>query len=407
MVKETAEGLRERLLFYSFLSMPISLFLSRAMLSIAIIAFCTLSFAHHRFANQLKNFFKAPLLWSVSLLFVLPLVSGLWSNDRGEWWAVVQAKLPLLLLPLAFAGSWQFSRRQWQVVALVLLALGVLTAAYSLMIYVQAAGAFNQMYLQAKLITTPLENDHVRFSWFIALAIMAGFWLGTVHPRNWWLLSALVFLVAYLHILAARTGLITFYIFLFAWLWVQVKRPWLRVLFSAALIAMPLLAWLMVPSFSNRVKYLRYDLNEVSQGRFHAGSNDGARVFSIKAGWHLLQQHPFGVGAGDVMHEQNKWFEKHFPETAQADRLRPMNEWLMYGAFAGWAGVLVVCLASLLPFAFRTDLNAWWMGLHLSVLVTFFSDMPLEVQYGIFLYAFATLWWYKWQKPAATWKRYR
>src|SRR5882672_722786 len=95
---------RRDLLFFIVVAMMVTLFISRVGLSVSIIAFVVLSFLHPRIKEQIKNFLSSPLLWSMSLLFFLPLLSGLWTENKSDWLNVVQVKLPLLLLPLSFAS---------------------------------------------------------------------------------------------------------------------------------------------------------------------------------------------------------------------------------------------------------------------------------------------------------------
>jgi hypothetical protein len=84
--------------------MMISLFCSRAILSVSMMIFIVASFLHTGFKKHIRNFFSLPLLWSMSLLFFLPLFSGIWSDDKNQWLDIIRIKLPLLFLPLAFAG---------------------------------------------------------------------------------------------------------------------------------------------------------------------------------------------------------------------------------------------------------------------------------------------------------------
>jgi hypothetical protein len=162
-------------------------------------------------------------------------------------------------------------------------------------------------------------------------------------------------------------------------------------------ITLPLLAWLTVPTFQNRVRYVVYDFSFVKKEQYLPGTSDGARVMSIKAGWQVLRQNPFGAGAGDVMQEADKWYAEHVPQVLETDKFYPSSEWLLYGAFAGWLGVLLFTLLMLLPFFVRMKQHTvFWIALHATAAFSFAFDMGLEVQYGIFLYAFVTFWWWKW-----------
>src|SRR5690349_19267463 len=94
---------RKHSLFFCLVAMMAALLFSNYILSVCSILFVVISFLHKGIKVQIGNFFSSPVLWSMSLLFVVPLVSGLWSHDKSEWLSVLRVKLPLLVFPLAFA----------------------------------------------------------------------------------------------------------------------------------------------------------------------------------------------------------------------------------------------------------------------------------------------------------------
>ena len=114
---------REKAIFIAMLLMLAGLFISRATLSISMGLFLVLTIVHKDWKVQLQTFTHTTYLVFLSILFFIPLVSGLWSRDLQEWMAVMQIKLPLLFFPIAFAGKWQLGKKQWQVVAYVFLTL--------------------------------------------------------------------------------------------------------------------------------------------------------------------------------------------------------------------------------------------------------------------------------------------
>src|SRR5690242_15496847 len=102
------------LLFYLMIGMMAALFLSRSALSACMIGFFIASFLHKEWRLQFKKFIQTPLLWGMGILFFLPLISGLWSDDKEHWVGIIQVKLPLLFFPLAFAAPFEFNARQWK-----------------------------------------------------------------------------------------------------------------------------------------------------------------------------------------------------------------------------------------------------------------------------------------------------
>jgi O-antigen ligase len=387
----------------SLLLMEGSLLVSRAALSVTLIVFLCLTLVHRTIQQQLLGFMRQPLLVGMSVLFLIPFVSGLWSQDLANWMALLRIKLPLLLLPLAFAGCWQLSRKQWLTVAFFFIFITVAGAGWSLIQYMAEPGRMAASYLKAKSLPTPLENDHVRFSWMVSVAVLCCLVVRQqVVARNarLLLLIAACFLAVYLHILAARTGLLCFYFSLFLY---ALCRLFLhgfsasRLAFIGLFLIFPLVAWWAFPTLRNRAHYMIYDLSFVKSQTYLPGSNDGARSLSIQAGWSILQHHPWGAGAGDISAEEANWYQQHVPGMLKSDQFYPCSEWILYGDMAGWPGLILLTGILGLPFFIRIPHHRFfWVALNGTAALSFLFDMGLEVQYGVFLYAFIILWWYKW-----------
>ena len=162
----------QQLIFLIMAMMLLALFTSRALLSVSLILFLFFTCFHKSFNEQFKTFLKKPFLVGMSLLFLIPFVSGLWSADEHMWLRFVRIKLPLLFLPIAFAGDWQLSPKQWRWVAYVFLFLVFAGCCWSLWQYVQNFSLLHKEYLKAKIFSTPLDNDHVRFSLLVCIAIV-------------------------------------------------------------------------------------------------------------------------------------------------------------------------------------------------------------------------------------------
>ncbi|MFI5187002.1 MAG: O-antigen ligase family protein [Chitinophagales bacterium] len=398
---------RKSILLISMMAMITGLLFSRIILSFALIVFVVISLFHRNILLQLKVFFSSPLLWSMSLLFLIPFISGLWSGDLSQWSGILRIKLPFLLLPVSFAGIESFNFKDWERIAFSFLILMAIGTGWSLWHYFQNPDLIHAAYLRAGTIETPLENDHVRFSLLVAIAILTAIFLLTQKKGNYkktililLLVMTLVFIL-YLHVLAVRTGLFCFYmgvfVFLISLLW-RKKNKMRYSLLLGLMLLFPVISYFILPTFKNRVSYLKYDLSLVQKNILVQGSNDGDRFFSIKAGWRLLHQNPWaGVGFGDIKKETDRFYETNYPHAMMADRILPSSEWMMYGAGAGWPGVILFSFAMLVPFFVRRwRRNIFWLLLNLFLASSYLFDIGLEGQYGIFMHAFILLWWYKW-----------
>ena len=162
------------------------------------------------------------------------------------------------------------------------------------------------------------------------------------------------------------------------------------------LMALPLIAYKTLPTFQNRVKYILYDKSYFEKSNYLPGSTDGARIISLKAGWNVMNQQPFsGVGFGDVLKKAKQWYGENYPQMIEADKIYPSSEWLMYGAALGWPGFLIFSFVMFIPFLIKTGNRLMWWLLNGTAAFSFLFDIGLEVQFGVFIYTFIILWWWK------------
>ncbi len=396
-------GWRSNSIFILFMAMLLSLFISRAALSVCIFLFVVVSFSHARIKEQLLSFISTPLLWSMSLLFLVPLLSGTWSKDTEKWLEVIRIKLPLLLLPLAFAGPFNFSKKMWNVLAYIFIIIIIGGTCWSMFQYINNINAVNDGYLKAKTIVTPLLNDHIRFSWMVSVAALLAAWLFYKEENKTArivLAFATVWLVIFLHILAARTGLLSFYIMLMAttvWFILKKAKTKQGVILLLVLIAIPVAAWFTLPTLQNRVKYMQYDFGYFKEAHYLPGANDAVRVISLIAAWNIMNAQPLnGTGFGDLLTETNKWYAATYPAMIEQDKIYPSSEWLLYGAACGWPGIIIFTFVMLLPFFISINNKLLWWMLNGTAAFSFLFDIGLEVQFGVFIYSFIVLWWWKW-----------
>lgn len=405
MLNKLQNEWRMPIIFILLAAMLTAAFISRAVLSLTVISFVLFSFLHKGYKKQFKDFFHSRLLLGISVLFLLPFISGIWSENTDQWLKIMRIKLPLLFLPLAFAAPFGFTDTHWRRLHFLFIAIAFITSVWCIIEYAGDMQAVNASYLRAKTMTTPLENDHVRFSWMIAVAILVGawHWWRLRHSRDviFWILAVVTaWLIIFLHLLAARTGLVSFYIILIAgicwWIFSRKEKKYLP-LALALLILLPVAAYMLMPSFRNKVAYFRYESAYLKKAAYLPGSNDAMRVISIHAGWNVMNRKPLtGVGYGDISDDMKNEYASKYPGMIEADKILPSNEWLMYGSGCGWPGFIVFTGIMIFPFFLRIRGRPGWWLLNITAAFTFIVDIGLEVQYGVFLYVFIVGLGWKW-----------
>ena len=256
-------------------------------------------------------------------------------------------------------------------------------------------------YLKAKVLPVPMGNDHVRFAWLLLVVyiFLIDEWLmNKIEGRVWSRILfpvLIIYFAIYFHVLAAKTGLLGFYLVSFISL-IKYGRRKYQLPASLALLCIPLLAWALVPSFQNRIKFIIWDFQNYSRGNYTEGLSDAPRILSYKAGAEIFKQHPItGTGAGDVLHDTEEWYAAHADYLKPYERLLPSNQILCYACAAGILGGLVALGVFLYPFFMKGFRHYFsWISLHSVALMGFMYEIGLEVQYGVFIFGFYCLWLY-------------
>lgn len=351
--------------------------------------------------------------WLLGLPWVLLYgLSWFWSSNKELWATLVQIKLPFLLLPLAFSLLPPFNERQQRWFTLLLFVPLLCGIAYSVLAFTQDAAGFIANYKYAKLIPSPADGDHIRFSMLAALSFCWGVYQWPSLPKRWlqWLLGlSLAVIFFYLHLLAARTGLLLLYVFLAAftiYLLTQKKHRAKGWVLLGVAIAGVVAAYYLMPTFSERVGYMLYSIQEYRAGERGGDFSDIGRIVSYEIAVRSIRDFPMlGVGVGDLMNVMNMGYNLYYPDIPAGQRLIPHNQLLTIAMGAGLPALLFFLLWLLQPFT--EDLKgrkgffflAGWLMLFASLQ----TDAMLEVQYGVFVFLFFFCWfWHTFVRSTAS-----
>ena len=365
------------------------LLFSRALLSISSVALGVLYMISSR-----RSEVSVPLLVAVALIIFPVVVSGYWSGDKHTWMNSVSVKIPLLTMLLGI-GSIAVTKLTWQRLVFFYLLIITLGCCYSLYTYLVNYNAVQLSYLKAKVISTPADNDYVRFSWMVVAAVVLGAKYVMLQPAKWIKnisIGMILFFIIYLHILAAKTGLLCLYTGCLIYLLFTepVEKKWKRLLvYSSLIIITAVLSYAVFPTLRNRVQYVLYDFSNYSKGNYIPGYNDAARWLSVKAGYAIMQDQPLsGVGFGDIHTAVDHWHAENHPASFAYERFSPTNQWLVYGAGSGWPGLLVFTMGMAVLLYHTTSRQPLSLILSAVACIPFFTDDSLEGQYGVILLAF-------------------
>ena len=385
------------------LLLVVSLFMSRAALSLLSVTVILFVFFYKSKRRPLKT-----IAWA-SLCILLPvLFSGLWSSDKEMWVQSLLVKIPLFTV-CAGLLSVHLSKQQLKIITWSLSICVLLGSAWSACQYCMHSEAIIKDYLVAKVMPVPLDDDHIRFSWLVVLNIILLLWqlfLSSTQKEKI-IGGTIIFLLAvYLHLLAAKTGLLCLYLAMLVLIFYFIfqKRTQKKTLaITIGLIGGIWLAYLCIPTLHNRMQYAGWNFEQYSSGKFEEGSSDGARLLSLRSGWDILRSHPLaGVGFGDIKNSVNDWYGQFYPQIKKDERFAPINEWLLYGAGSGWPGIIFFTAGLVILSRLLFSKNIFSTCLLLVLLVPLIGESYMEVQFGVVIFSLCFSLGYHLHKQAET-----
>ena len=340
------------------------------------------------------------LLTGYGLLALMPLISGIWSENTQAWLDSIANKIMLPFLAIGMLWSPALNRREVHFLILFQISTVLAASLYSIGAYLYLPFDINKTYLTAKTLPVLLNNDHLHFSLYVFITIVLIynyrhlFYDPVYRILRFVLFGAGAWFVIYLHILGAKTGLIFLYlgvaIIFFSNDFIKTNKykKWLII---PALVVAFSIAYKFIPSFYNRFHYTRYDFNQYIHGEYVNGLTDGARVLSWKAGIEIANINPLlGVGFGDMHYTFTKWHETNSAHLERYNWLQPSNEWLMYVCGAGLLGMLTLSLGLWMIYLKSSYVKSLpYYILFLSQALMMWYEVNLNNQIGISLFVFS------------------
>lgn len=338
--------------------------------------------------------------WLLGMAWVaMYAVSGLWSTNMDEWGIRLQTKLPFLLLPLAFAFQPRFSAKEKQWLTMSLAILLSIAALYSMSFFVTDPVHYTREYHLSHMLPTLPKKDHIRCSMAMALFVVWSFYAWPSVSRRGAKLalgSMMALIVVYLHLLAAKSGLVTLYLFVLLYgVYVAAVRRKLAGLIGIA--AIPLAVWgaySMMPTFRERVHFIDFTLYQFRHGDVSGNVGDIARLISYQLAGQLIAEHPLtGVGTGDMKKEMDRLYEQDYPQIPEYGRLLVHNQAMVVALGCGIPAAAVFLWWVFAPLARlrRNRQSFFFVVVWLILLLQLMIEPVLEIQYGVFMYLFYLL----------------
>ncbi|WP_116124757.1 O-antigen ligase family protein [Lewinella sp. IMCC34183] len=393
----------DRLVALGIAGLVFGLVLSPAVLSISVIVTVAAALLFHPgslpgfWRHSLPPALRSSLFWGLTGLYLLLLLGAPQTCDWTYYLERLRVKLPLLMLPLAWAArpfasldaaDRAAAGRTARTALLVFLAL---VLAGVLINYALHFTEINVRIGRGQPVPVPRDN-HIRFSLLLAIGAVLGL-DGAFRYRSAWQLGLCAFLFLGLHLLAVRSGLLAAYA---GWAVVLAGRA-LRAgrygYLAAGLLgmaALPVLAYLFVPSFRTKADYTRFEVMHRGLGRNASQYSDEGRFTSVRLGLQLWREHPvIGVGPGNLRAAMDTLYATELPG---AEGKRPHNQFVTALAGGGLVGgVLTLCCFAAIGYGDGRWRQPVYAAVFVLLTLSCLVENTLESSVGVSLFTFFLL----------------
>lgn len=348
-----------------------------------------------------RELWKDKWLWSFIAMAVIPIFSDI-ITEGIYFISGREVKKALMVLFPFFIFGIKPDRKKIRIINYIVIITMLVSTAYSMTLYFMNISEILASYRVSKVMEVLAYQDHIRISWVTVLSILLAFYELKQNPNQGAKIFLFVYVaiqVAFLHVLGAKTGLLTLYMSaIVASIYrLPAGQKWLVIPVIAMLGLGLLVAVKFVPSLNERVNFIRYDMSHYLKGEYREGLSDAVRFYSLKAGKDIIQESPiFGVGFSKLREETSLWYDTNLPKMEVESRFLPSSEYIIYWASAGIFGLGVILWHVIMPFFIGyLRRNVWFMTYFIPVIFLFTFETPLEGQLPIFVYCFFTVWfWY-------------
>ncbi|MFD2787757.1 O-antigen ligase family protein [Hymenobacter rubripertinctus] len=327
------------------------------------------------------------------LVYLVHLAAGLTTSEEGldAFRQDLILQLPYLLLPLGFWLLPPLPTSHLRGLWLTLVAAASVAAILSTGNYLLHFEQINEAYLHSKVM--PTEPDHIRFSLLVTLAITAGVALlahrsiGSQWGRAG-LWTTVMLLAFYQHLLAVRSGLVSFYVVggaALLWLLFRSRQYQQALVLAACLVLIPGISYSVFPTLQNKSANTQEDMSRVHHTQSANNYSLVGRVYSYKVALKVIRAHPWlGVGKGDMASEMAVYYRRDFPNIEPEAYILPHNQYLYSAVAFGISGLLIFIVGF-----YYAGISVWpryaplLLAQYLILTVSFLVEYTLETQVGL------------------------
>jgi len=382
--------------YYTFFicGVIIGVFFSPAINSISNAALILTWLIEGKFQEKWSTLKKSKSFWALLSVFAIHIIGLLYTENFEYALKDLKIKLPILLLPIVFASSISLSKKQFERILEILILTAFVSSLYAFYIYIRFYG--NEIK-ELREISTIIS--HIRLSLMNAIASFAAFYLiftkkeNLISIRNILLLSIGIWLFIFNGILGARMGILIYFVMaaLFAFFLIYTLRKWwLTISLILAVIALPVVTYLSIPSVKIRVDEIKYELNNYQHGGDPSGQSIAQRFVFWKIAIDIFKTSPvIGIGTGDVKDAYTAYYDAHPTIIQEKFQHRAHNQYLTILFTFGVIGFIIFMYGIISPMFFEKKYFDYFYVIFLiSFLLSMTMEDTIETQAGVTFYAF-------------------
>ncbi len=394
--------LQEWIVSVGCIAMVAGMLFSRAVLSISMILLVVNALHPQKIKQTWKTFKESRFAICCTLFFLTYVISGLWSADTANWVAFIKIKLPFIFLPFSLINA-PFQDNRFRKVTTE----GILLVLLGGMLYSLFPLLCDPQYLHTHPhLPSPMEGDYIRFTIVLVFGIQFVLWFFLMKERyasrkrelvllSLWALLAVV----YIHIQAAKSGLLCFYVLLLVFVIFYLfrgRRKWVGIFVLIGMVLMGVGGFYFLPSVKKQISNAMYERKvweKQDEAAFKQTSSFVPRLLSYQIALGIIGEKPLtGVGAGDMKQQMDHIYEREYPAIPLGARLLPHNQFICTALAVG-VPLSLILLAMLVSPMLDRRRNIFTVSTFLVMMVGMMIEPMLETQYAIFVYLFFTLFW--------------
>ena len=369
---------------------------SRFAISLGMILMLVAGLWQGQVREKAKSFITNKYYVSVLGIFLIYLVTGLYSDNQDYFMQRMRIKLPFLFLPFAFASVKNIDKETIKQIMYVFIGVTLTGVIWSLGHFLLDVDVYIENYSKGQILPTPMH--HIRFSIMVALSIAMCIYLMMGKLRfkeKYFVVPVILFLSIYLHILAVRSALMTFYVMIICLVFYQLlknKNTKMMIGIIASTAIAMFLSTQYIPTVKKKIGYTKYSLELFKKNENIRELSDSRRLGSIAAGIQIAKEHPIaGIGYGDLMDETNTYLKNNYPQLVDLELL-PHNQYVLTLTTAGIIGLILFLLCTIYPIFYLQGYKDFlFVTSQLMLFASFMVEHTIESQIGVSLYIFVIL----------------